>query len=309
MTTRLAATRFARLAWMVLAWNLVVILWGAFVRASGSGAGCGAHWPLCNGVVVPRGARLETLIELSHRLSSGVALILGLWLLIAALRSFPPGHLARRAAMWSFGFLLGEAAIGAGLVLFRLVADNESTARALAMAAHLINTNFLLAALTCCALAGAVQPSEVWARRHLKVADRVAAAVLLGLVAVGVTGAIAALGDTLYPSSSLAEGLRQDLSRTAATLLRLRALHPFVAVAVAGCAWFWASRSHARLGSRWVTVLVPVQVLAGVVNVALLAPIWMQLVHLLLADLLWIAVVAGAFDLRWARQDRSRSPR
>ena len=308
---RSASSSFSRLAWGVLGWNVIVILWGAFVRASGSGAGCGAHWPLCNGVVVPRQARLETLIELSHRLSSGVALILGVWLLVAAVRRFPAGALARRAAIWSFGLLLGEAAIGAGLVLFRLVTDNESTARAIAMAAHLANTNFLLAALTCCALAGGAEGTASWHRRSARLEERSTLTVLLALVVVGATGAIAALGDTLYPASSLAEGLRQDLSATAATLLRLRALHPFVAVGAAALAFFWAARCRDRFPgreiegpARWVAALVPIQIVAGVVNLTLLAPIWMQLVHLLLADLLWIAVVALGFAVRWVPTPR-----
>ena len=56
---------FTRFAWAVLAANLAVVAWGAFVRATGSGAGCGQHWPPCNGAVVPRSPTAETAIEFS----------------------------------------------------------------------------------------------------------------------------------------------------------------------------------------------------------------------------------------------------
>ena len=138
-------TRLARFSWGVLAYNIAVILWGAYVRASGSGAGCGSHWPLCNGEVLPRSANVTTLIEFSHRLTSGLALVAVVALLVWTRRATPAGHPARGGAWASLAFMVAEAAIGAGLVLFRLVADNATLARALIMAAHLINTFVLVA--------------------------------------------------------------------------------------------------------------------------------------------------------------------
>src|SRR5574339_263352 len=140
--------RLARAAWLVLAYNIAVILWGAYVRASGSGAGCGAHWPLCNGEVIPRSPSIETLIEYSHRLTSGLALIAVVWMLAWTRRVVPAGHPARRGAWLSVFFILTEAAVGAGLVLFELVADNATMARAMFMAVHLLNTFLLLASLS-----------------------------------------------------------------------------------------------------------------------------------------------------------------
>jgi heme a synthase len=295
--------RFVGLVTATLAWNVVVILWGAFVRATGSGAGCGAHWPLCNGEVVPQSPRIETWIELSHRLSSGVALILGLSLLIVAVRWLERGHLARRAAFWSFVFLLGEAAIGAGLVLFELVADNESTARALSMAAHLTNTCFLLAALTTTLAAARERDgfANGWLRVEGEREGRAATGLWLlgGLVLASLTGAIAALGDTLYPSTSLGAALRLDIAASTALLLKLRTLHPFVAVGAGLFAWAFAARGEGSVARRAIAALVPLQIVAGVVNVALLAPIWMQIGHLLIADSLWIAAVAMVFATRW----------
>ncbi|MBP1642498.1 MAG: cytochrome oxidase assembly, partial [Acidobacteria bacterium] len=141
------AARLARLAWAVLALNLLVILWGALVRATGSGAGCGSHWPLCDGEVVPRAASVEKAIEFTHRATSGLALLAVAALLVAVRRALAPGHPARRAAAWSLAIILVEAALGAGLVKLGLVADDDSPARAVVMSVHLVNTLFLLAAL------------------------------------------------------------------------------------------------------------------------------------------------------------------
>ena len=285
--------RFARYAWFVLAYNLAVILWGAMVRATGSGAGCGSHWPLCNGQVVPRAAALETLIEFSHRVTSGLALLMVLGLAVAALKTFPKGHSVRKWAWISFAFILGEAAVGAGLVLFELVAGDKSVARALFMGSHLINTFLLLAALTLTAFrAGA---GEAAAPRF---GGRFVTA-LLGMLVVGSSGAIAALGDTLFPAVTLQQALAQDLSPTAHSLVRLRVLHPFLSIGVGigllTLAWRTlhgsAERAPALRYARAVIGLVVLQTLAGAVNVMLLAPIAMQILHLLLADLLWIMVV------------------
>src|SRR5690606_29935869 len=156
-----SVTRLALYAWTVLAYNLGVILWGAFVRATGSGAGCGSHWPLCDGQLVPAAPSVAMLIEYSHRLTSGLALISVVVLLWLARRERPAGDPARRAAAWTVVFMLLEAGVGAGLVLFELVADNATMARALFMAVHLANTFVLVAWLTLTAwwLSGGPVPS------------------------------------------------------------------------------------------------------------------------------------------------------
>ena len=286
--------RLARLAWLVLGWNLAVIAWGAYVRASGSGAGCGAHWPLCNGEMLPRAPAIETLIEYTHRLTSGVALLAVLFLAFRVFRGKPKPHPARRAALASVVFILSEAAVGAGLVLFRLVADNESVARALFMAVHLMNTFVLLACLTLTAHFCAADARPRSSGRRAWPFAFAAVALLL----VGTSGAIAALGDTLYPARSLLGGLAADLSPTAHLLVRLRVAHPLLAVFGAlgvGVAAASVLRTHADAPLRraaWRIVgLVLLQLVVGLANVLLLAPVWIQLVHLLLADLVWIALV------------------
>jgi heme A synthase len=289
-------TRLARFALVVLGWTVAVILWGAFVRATGSGAGCGDHWPLCNGEVVPRAPALETMVEYTHRATSGLALLLAFVLAAWVFRDRPKGHPARPAAVASVFFFLVEAALGAGLVLFELVADDDSVARAIFMAGHLANTFVLLACLTLtvhwCATDARLRPGAV---------SRFAWPFGTGafaLVAVGKSGAVAALGDTLYPAQSVLGGLAQDVSPTAHFLVQLRIAHPILALAGVLLVAFAAGRvlqSADDDGVRrtaWVVAsLALLQLGVGLLNVILLAPVWMQIVHLLLADVLWIAFV------------------
>jgi heme A synthase len=290
---------FARYARGVLAFNVAVVLWGAYVRASGSGAGCGRHWPACNGRVVPLLQSAKEMVEFAHRASSGVALVLVVVMLAWALRSLPKGHPARGGAAASVAFMVMEALLGAGLVLLRLVEQDASLLRAVSMAAHLTNTLFLLGAITLTAW---------WAAggARLRLAGRgplpwAVLPALLATLVVAVAGAVTALGDTLFPASSLAAGLRQDLSPTAHFLIRLRVLHPALAVAtglLVGVSGFAVRRlrptpAASRL-SRILVALFFAQLAAGALNVVLLAPIWMQIVHLLLADAVWITLVLTA---------------
>ena len=287
---------FTRFAWSVLAVNLAVVAWGAFVRATGSGAGCGRHWPDCNGEIVPRGPAAATAIEFAHRASSGIALLLVVALVIWAVRSLPAGHSARRAAWTALAFMIAEALVGAGLVLYGWVAKDTSSARGWVMAIHLTNTFLLLASLALTAeWSGRSGGVAVAGRAGLALA---LAAALATVILAGVTGAIAALGDTLYPATSFAAGLSDELSGNAAVLLRLRLLHPFAAVG-AGAILLAVSRTalrarpDARVRRAAVAIagLVALEIAAGAANVLLLAPIWLQLFHLLVADLLWLALV------------------
>lgn len=289
-------TAFVRFARIVLGYNLLVVAWGAFVRATGSGAGCGRHWPTCNGDVVPRAPALETVVEFTHRATSGIALLLVLALGVWAFRAFPRAHPARKASVAAVLFMISEALVGAGLVLFGWVAKDPSAARGWVMAIHLTNTFLLLGALTLAADWGG-HPGGLETRGRRGLAGILAAA-LLALVLVGATGAIAALGDTLFPATSFAEGLRQELSTEASLLLRLRILHPFAAV-TAGVVLLAAARTalrarpdaRVRRAAVGVAGLVAIEIAVGVANVLLLAPIPLQLVHLVVADLLWIAAV------------------
>jgi cytochrome c oxidase assembly protein subunit 15 len=216
-------TRFPFYAWSVLAFHLAVILWGAFVRATGSGAGCGEHWPLCNGQIVPATPLNATIIEFSHRVTSGIALVSVVVLSIWAFRVFPRSYGVRGGALLALASTLTECAIGAALVLLRLVGSNESFSRGLWLAAHLVNTLFLLAALSITAWQATTIRERGPRSRQILVLT------IAGFVIAGILGTFAALGDTLAPATSLAEGIRADLSALSNIFVRLRILHPIVA--------------------------------------------------------------------------------
>lgn len=280
-----AMPKLVRYAWAVLVFNVVVIVLGALVRATGSGAGCGRSWPTCVGQVIPE---LEgaTAVEFTHRAVSGVALILVFALAVLVWRNTDKGHPARLGAVLSVVAIVGEALIGAMIVLAEWVADDTSLARAISVPLHLVNTLFLLAvlALTIFWLSG-------WQRLDLRRDRRVTLYVVAGgvaLVLIAATGAITALADTLFPKASPAE-----LAGEEHFLTQLRIVHPILAVVVSALGWLAAARSE--LGrdrtSVWLPVLVGAMLLTGLVNVALGVPVWMQLVHLTLADALWVVFV------------------
>ncbi|HLK35902.1 MAG TPA: COX15/CtaA family protein [Polyangiaceae bacterium] len=291
--------KVARLAWSVLAYALAVILWGAYVRASGAGAGCGRHWPSCNGEIVPRAPRVATLIEYSHRVSSAGVLVATVVLAVVALRAYPLRHRVGVAALATVALTIAEAAIGAGLVLFGLVARDESLTRALSMSLHLMNTFLLLAAaaLTAWWASGGAAP-RLRGQRAVWLA---LAGPLVAMFAVGASGAVAALGDTLFPAPSLAAGFAQDLSAGSHLFVRLRAVHPMLAMVTAGAivvgsGFVRAVRPSAavRAWSRAATALATLQVCAGLLDVVTRAPTAMQIVHLFLADAVWLSLVLTA---------------
>lgn len=290
----------------ILLLNLGVILWGALVRATGSGAGCGSHWPLCNGEVIPIAPALETWIEFGHRALSGLALI-GVGILwVWVLRRHRRGTPIRRWVWGAMVLVVIEALVGAGLVLMGWVADDTSSARAVSIAVHLIITYGLLA---CLGLVSwyAAGPSPDSAGPRIR--PVVAVSLLLGMTLVGITGAITALGDTLFPAATLAEGVSQDFVAESHFLVRLRVVHPLAAIVVAAGLLAWQGTRRRQVGMasverRWLSTLrgiVLLQLAAGVVNIVLLAPVWMQILHLLLADLAWLTLVVCLVQGRSAR--------
>jgi len=292
--------RFAAFAWGVLVYNVAVILWGALVRATGSGAGCGGHWPLCNGAVLPSVSQIATVIELTHRVMSGIALVLVVTMFVWARRAFAPRHAARRWAGWALVFIFTEALLGASLVLLGHVARNESVGRVYSLATHLINTFLLLASLALAAHS-ATQPTA----RKGRLFSWSAAGPLIALVLVAVAGVITALGDTLFPSHSLAEGMREDFSSTASFLIRLRIIHPLLAlfaglvVVVVALPEFRAPHTaRLRVLSGSLLVFFAAQFAVGALSILLQAPLAIQLLHLLLADCIWIALVLFTAERR-----------
>jgi cytochrome c oxidase assembly protein subunit 15 len=285
---------FLRYGWATLGVTLLVIVWGAVVRATGSGAGCGSHWPLCNGVVVPLEPTIATTIEFVHRITSGAVMLMAVWLVVAARRAFPEGSPVRRWAWISLAFMLIEAAIGAGIVLLELVADNASAMRAAYVGGHLVNTLLLVGAITTTLWFAHTRSGRPGAGAS---SPRGLTLCLIGMLVVASTGAVVALGDTLFPHASLAEGFAADFDPTSHFLIRLRIWHPIAAVILAsGILWLtWLSPifqgDDQRTPRRLVIAAVFVQSALGVINLLLLAPLALQMAHLLVSNLLWIPMV------------------
>ncbi len=285
----------ARYTWVYIAYLVGVILFGAWVRITGSGAGCGDHWPLCNGEVIPRDLPAARIIELTHRVTSGVSGLFGIYLLFRAWKTS-----ARGWALGSFVFLLLEGFIGAVLVKKELVAGDASVSRAVVISLHLLNT----LALMFCTVAVAVKASPV-ARVSGVWSPAVWAMGLLAVVLTSMTGAITALGDTLFPTQpalgpELIAKIREDLNATQHFLVRLRVIHPVVAAASAAFLLTLLAKLHRATKDPWALTGLAIcvaQVLLGLLNIQLGAPGWMQIAHLALAQVLWIVLARLLFVL------------
>lgn len=286
-----------RFSWGVLVYFIAVILWGTLVRATGSGAGCGNHWPLCNGTVLQHAPRTATVIEFTHRLTSGISFFSVVGLLIWTFAGTVRGHLARTFAAYSVGFTVVEAILGALLVKLGLTAQSTSPLRPWYLALHLANTLLLLAALAL--TAHMLSRHEGYLRRTVRlVSPAGAAAGLFVFMIVGVTGSLAALGDTLFPESSLSAALAADFSSSSGWLVRWRWTHPTIAF-LASIFLIWILVRAAQRSTHWdnrglsalVLVLLATQYVLGLMDVLWLAPVWLQVVHLLGADSLWAALI------------------
>ncbi|MCA9620395.1 MAG: COX15/CtaA family protein, partial [Myxococcales bacterium] len=276
-------------------------------------AGCGSHWPTCNGEIIPQAAGTKTVIELTHRVTSGLSALMVFAQVFFAFRLFERGHRVRKAATWAGIFMVIEVLIGAGIVLLRYVEQNASIARAIWMAVHLCNTFLLVGAMALTAHFAAGRPG--FSVRGRGASGFFGMAGLVGTIVVGMSGAVAALGDTLFPASTLGSALAQDLSPTAHLLVRLRVVHPFVAVLVAfmllTVRYILAARHpDDRSVQGWglaLRVTVVAQMLFGLINMMLLAPTSLQLVHLTLAQALWVALVLF-LATSFAAEEQAQAP-
>ena len=297
-SSRSTGGALAACAAVVLGFMVLVILWGAVVRATGSGAGCGDRWPLCNGDFFPHHPRIATIIEYTHRSMSGICTVLVAALIAWIFYARPRGDRARKAAVWSGVLLITEALLGALLVLGGYVERNASDMRVLVQCVHFTNTMLLLAALTLTWwwLRGSAA-AEIFVETK---ARSVAWIALVLTIVTGATGSVAALADTLFPSPSLREGFARDFAPGAPLLVHMRWLHPAAAV-LAFVAAIILCRYLSRAGVRWLGGLLLLQVLLGVTDLVMLAPVTLQVLHLLGADLFWIALVAVSSELIFVR--------
>lgn len=294
---QLPSLALRRFSWGVLAYFIAVILWGTLVRATGSGAGCGDHWPLCNGTVLQHSPRVDTMIEFTHRITSGISLLSVVALLIWTYAGTVRGHLGRAFAVASVVFTLLEAVLGALLVKLGYTAQSQSPLRPAFLALHLANTLLLLAALTLTAHLLGRQKGSMRGSVRL-VAPFGAVVAIVVVMTVGITGSLAALGDTLFPVSTLGQALAQDFSATSGWLVRWRWMHPTVAF-FASIFLIWLLVRAAQTKEHWdnrrlsalVLLLLAVVYTLGILDVVLLAPLWIQVAHLLAADTLWASLV------------------
>ncbi len=290
-------SNFAKYCWAALAYNVIVILWGVFLRASKSGDGCGRYWLTCHGEIIPSAPQLKTVIEFSHRIMSGIDLVVVLILLIWAFKKFDKPNQIRIFAAVSFIFIITEALIGAGLVLTGNTAETLTRARPFWAIGHLVNTFILLGSLTLTAwVASTGTRLKVGARKR---ALKLIGAAVIAIFLVGSSGSLAALSSTLFPSQSVIEGFIQDFSTTSHFLVRLRISHPILSILSAVYLIFlagWLKRNDpgnvwVRKFAKYVIGLVLAQLVFGTLTLLTLAPIIMQLGHLLLADLVWMTLI------------------
>jgi len=251
---------------------------------------------------------LKTVIEFSHRMTSALDGLIVIVLLIWAFmlwrkdRTDISSYVLKIAAA-SFFFVLVEGALGAGLVLTGNTAETLTPARPFWMAAHLLNTLVLLTLLTITAWSATTGRRFELAGNRANLNWILAAAALMFVV--GISGSVAALSSMIFPSGTITEGLTKDFSATSHTLLRLRPLHPLLAVASAIFLVFWTGSLKRRFPDsktivRWantVAILIVLQIAFGSLTLLTLGPILMQLGHLLLADLVWIAFVLLSLNL------------
>jgi cytochrome c oxidase assembly protein subunit 15 len=278
----------ARLAWITLAFFILVVLWGAVVRATGSGGGCGSNWPLCNGNYFPHHPRLATVIEFTHRSTSGICTFLLLALGFFTFRVTPPGHRARKAVLWAGFLLVTEALLGAMLVLRHYVEANISTGRVIAQSVHLTNTMLFMASL---ALTAWFLTPHRTTELSPRASRPVAILTIISTLLVAATGSLAALADTLFPSSSLSTAFAADFAPTSPTLIHMRWMHPAMTLLSTLCVLLLLRATTLRNPlARLVAALLVLQFVLGIVDVLLLAPIWMQVLHLLGADCYWISL-------------------
>ncbi len=293
---------FSISSWILVGYNVLVILWGAVVRASGSGAGCGNHWPLCNGEIIPVPRQIEQAIEFAHRITSTLDGFLVILLVIFAYRIFGKHSVVFRWSLVGLAFIIIEGLLGRLLVVREWVAMDMSAERALVVAIHLANTYLLLAALAVTAWT-----SQRWERvewRGNKLANRLLIAGLVGVMVFSAMGAVTALGDTLFPAQSLLSEIPKDFDPASHFLIQLRVIHPLMAILTSVCLFFGLIYLMKRgfgekvnQQAKWMLAVMFLQILAGGMTILTLAPIYMQIIHLLLADTFWLVFVVLALEI------------
>ncbi len=289
--------------------TVAVVIGGALVRATDSGAGCGESWPICGGQIIPEIGNYHTAIEISHRLMTGLLAIVLLSLFILIRRGYGKEHRLRRAAVGAGVLLIIESLLGASLVIFGWVEFDASIARLIVVPIHLINTFLLVGAM---ALVAFYASGGSQVKIDLKrTTDKLLLAGAMLVIVIGATGALNALADTLIKSDTLGTSSGDGVQLTEAVLRQIRTIHPFTAI-IGGLVLFMLVRFLAvdaepkvRYLIFGVQGIIWLQFVVGLVNIALDVPLETQLLHLFVADVLWILFMLIAFNLLAARTSRT----
>ncbi len=135
---------------------------------------------------------------------------------------------------------------------------------------------------------------------------------LVSVMVIGITGSLASLGDTIFPADSLRHAVLEDFSSSSPTVLRLRVLHPIAAVIGSlYVSWllrvFWRKRARSTCMSLLLITLTG-QIALGAMNVILLAPVWLQMTHLLVAEIFWILLILASADQLFGIHDSDVPP-
>ena len=273
--------------------SIASILAGAFVRATGSGDGCGATWPTCKGKIIPALSDTSELIEFSHRSVSGVLLVVTL-IIFAKTRKFQKESLVRRVTNYLTFFVIFEALIGAVIVIFEWVGLNSSLPRIIAVPIHLVNTFGLLGSY---AILYKILQDDLQNIKNMFNKNFLLISSLFLLS--GATGSITALADVLFPSASFVEGFLADFDRTSEVLTRLRILHPIISSTLSIVLYVYATgiRKKYNVSVKPLQILILIAVFLGVINVLSNIVLPLSILHLAIADFLWISYIYVSIDL------------
>ena len=273
--------------------SIASILAGAFVRATGSGDGCGATWPTCKGKIIPALSDTSELIEFSHRSVSGVLLVVTL-IIFTKTRKFQKDSLVRIVTNYLTFFVIFEALIGAVIVIFEWVGLNSSLPRIIAVPIHLVNTFGLLGSY---AILYKILQDDLQNIKNMFNKNFLLISSLFLLS--GATGSITALADVLFPSASFVEGFLADFDRTSEVLTRLRILHPIISSILSIVLYVYATgiRKKYNVSVKPLQILILIAVFLGVINVLSNIVLPLSILHLAIADFLWISYIYVSIDL------------
>ncbi len=273
-------------SYLVFLWiySILVIVWGAWVRISKSGDGCGTSWPLCNNTIIPDTENTHTLIELTHRLSTGIYGILAILLVIWTFKLYSKQHNIRKISLFILSLTILEALIGAKLVLFGLVGGNTGVDRIIVMSLHQV---------TSVLLTGSVAKAYYLTFTNKINPSYLIATLKIMFLLIVATGGIAALSNTVFPSNSIIEGLMSDLDPNSHILLKLRIIHPILAMTLTFAMLFIIIKLYKDDPKYAIklSIFISIGVVIGLITLITLSPTYMKLIHLTIAHIIWAVIV------------------